>query len=184
MNALTQVQFWTGIALGVGAGLICNKFINNSSTVNQDDDDDEWEDDEDSEYETDSEDEEGEVKDVASREPVKMVLVVRNDLKMGKGKASAQCAHAAVAAYKQAVKKAPKVLRAYERHGTPKVVVKVDTEVDLLTVYATAQSLNLVTSIIQDAGRTQIAAGSRTVVAVGPGPESLIDQVTGQLKLY
>ena len=30
-----------------------------------------------------------------------MVLVVRNDLKMGKGKAAAQCSHATLAAYKQ-----------------------------------------------------------------------------------
>ena len=29
-----------------------------------------------------------------SRKPVKMVLVVRNDLKMGKGKVAAQCSHA------------------------------------------------------------------------------------------
>ena len=36
------------------------------------------------------------------RGDVKMVLVVRQDLKMGKGKAAAQCAHAAVGAYKKA----------------------------------------------------------------------------------
>ena len=35
----------------------------------------------------------------------------------------------------------------------------------------------------QDAGRTQIAAGSLTVVAVGPGPEAIVREVTGHLKL-
>jgi len=34
--------------------------------------------------------------DTASGSAYKMVLVVRNDLKMGKGKACAQCSHAAV----------------------------------------------------------------------------------------
>ena len=31
---------------------------------------------------------------VKSNKPAKMVLVVRNDLKMGKGKVAAQCSHA------------------------------------------------------------------------------------------
>jgi hypothetical protein len=37
--------------------------------------------------------------------------------------------------------------------------------------------------IVQDAGRTQIAAGSQTVLAIGPGPKSVIDTVTGHLSL-
>jgi PTH2 family peptidyl-tRNA hydrolase len=37
--------------------------------------------------------------------------------------------------------------------------------------------------IVHDAGRTQIAAGSQTVLAIGPGPKSVIDQVTGHLSL-
>lgn len=37
--------------------------------------------------------------------------------------------------------------------------------------------------IVQDAGRTQIAAGSQTVLAIGPGPKSVIDSVTGHLSL-
>jgi len=35
----------------------------------------------------------------------------------------------------------------------------------------------------EDAGRTQIAAGSRTVLAIGPAPVKEIDAVTGELKL-
>jgi len=32
-----------------------------------------------------------------------------------------------------------------------------------------ASSLGLVVSLVRDAGRTQIAAGSKTVIGVGPG---------------
>ncbi len=48
---------------------------------------------------------------------------------------------------------------------------------------ATAISLGLVAEVIADAGRTQIEAGSRTVLGIGPGPKSIIDKVTGGLKL-
>ena len=47
-----------------------------------------------------------------------------------------------------------------------------------------AKALGIVYYLVRDAGRTQIAAGSRTVLAVGPGPVDLIDKVTGKLKLY
>merc|ERR1712179_848234 len=110
-------------------------------------------------------------------EDCKMVLVVRNDLKMGKGKAAAQCSHAAVGAYKIAKKSSASVLRAWEKCGQPKIVTKVDNEDELLKIYQNGRSLNLICSVIQDAGRTQIAPGSKTVVAI-LGEEKIVDKVT------
>lgn len=46
-----------------------------------------------------------------------------------------------------------------------------------------AQSLGLTAEVIQDAGRTQIDPGSLTVLGVGPAPKSVVDRVTGGLKL-
>lgn len=46
-----------------------------------------------------------------------------------------------------------------------------------------AQKAGLVTYIVADAGRTQIAAGSETVLAIGPAPESILKTITGHLKL-
>ncbi|XP_077338237.1 peptidyl-tRNA hydrolase 2, mitochondrial [Lithobates pipiens] len=114
----------------------------------------------------------------------KMVLVVRNDLKMGKGKVSAQCSHAAVSAYKQLLKRNPELLKQWEYCGQPKVVLKAPDEETLVELLTQAKQLGLAVSLIQDAGRTQIAPGSRTVLGVGPGPSDLIDKVTGHLKLY
>ncbi|GJN26203.1 hypothetical protein PR202_gb14115 [Eleusine coracana subsp. coracana] len=90
------------------------------------------------------------------------VLVVRNDLKMGKGKIAAQCR--------------------WERCGQVKVVVKIESEEDMLVLQGRAKSLNIPTHITIDAGRTQIAPNSRTVMAV-LGPADMVDDVTGGLKL-
>merc|ERR1712001_28511 len=54
----------------------------------------------------------------------KMVLVVRTDLNMSKGKVAAQCAHAAVACYKKALKKTPMFLKQWELFGQAKVTLK------------------------------------------------------------
>ncbi|XP_008147705.1 peptidyl-tRNA hydrolase 2, mitochondrial [Eptesicus fuscus] len=114
----------------------------------------------------------------------KMILVVRNDLKMGKGKVAAQCSHAAVSAYKQIQRKNPELLKQWEYCGQPKVVVKAPDEETLIALLTHAKMLGLTVSLIQDAGRTQIAPGSQTVLGIGPGPADLIDKVTGHLKLY
>jgi PTH2 family peptidyl-tRNA hydrolase len=37
--------------------------------------------------------------------------------------------------------------------------------------------------LVRDAGRTQIPAGSQTVLAIGPAPKSKINDITGHLKL-
>ncbi|XP_055982577.1 peptidyl-tRNA hydrolase 2, mitochondrial [Sorex fumeus] len=114
----------------------------------------------------------------------KMILVVRNDLKMGKGKVAAQCSHAAVSAYKQIQRRNPELLKQWEYCGQPKVVVKAPDEETLVELLTHAKVLGLTVSLIQDAGRTQIAPGSQTVLGIGPGPADLIDKVTGHLKLY
>ena len=115
-------------------------------------------------------------------EPYKMVLVVRTDLGMGKGKVAAQCAHASVACYKSMLKR-PKGLKIWEREGQAKITVQAKSEDEILILQAKAMSLDLVAEIIHDAGRTQIPAGSATVLGI-VGPISIVDQVTGKLKLY
>lgn len=114
---------------------------------------------------------------------LKLVLVVRSDLKMGKGKMAAQCSHATLKAYKQICANNRPILTAWEKSGQPKVVVRVEDEPALLAVAAEARAAGLTVSLIQDAGRTQVAPGSRTVLGLGPGPSSVIDKITGHLKL-
>ncbi|GAV90460.1 PTH2 domain-containing protein [Cephalotus follicularis] len=116
-------------------------------------------------------------------EDFKLVLIVRNDLKMGKGKIAAQCSHATVGLYKKLLHRAPKALNRWEMCAQPKVVVKIDNEEDMLVLQERAKSLKLPTHITIDAGRTQIAPNSRTVMAI-LGPVEVVDDVTGGLKLF
>ncbi|CAK8576854.1 unnamed protein product [Lathyrus sativus] len=115
-------------------------------------------------------------------EDFKMILVVRNDLKMGKGKIAAQCSHATLGLYKKVLYRAPKALNRWEMSAQPKVVVKIESEEDMLALQERAKSLKLPTHITIDAGRTQIAPNSRTVMAI-LGPVEVVDEVTGGLKL-
>ena len=94
--------------------------------------------------EEDSDDSEGELEE--DEEEHKMVLVVRQDLKMGKGKIGAQCGHATLGAYKSLLMKANKgsvgaarALRIWESLGQAKVVVQVKTEEDMEAVVACAK---------------------------------------------
>ncbi|KAI1489166.1 peptidyl-tRNA hydrolase PTH2-domain-containing protein [Biscogniauxia mediterranea] len=126
-----------------------------------------------------------------SKEECKLVLVVRTDLGMTKGKIAAQCSHATLACYKALSQRAgaggdaaaASILRRWERLGQAKIAVQVKSEAELLGLMSRARGLGLAAEVIQDAGRTQIDPGSLTVLGVGPGPRSLVDQVTGGLKL-
>ncbi|KAI0768512.1 peptidyl-tRNA hydrolase PTH2-domain-containing protein [Trametes elegans] len=116
-------------------------------------------------------------------EPCKLVLVVRTDLGMSTGKIAAQCGHATLACYKILQKTNPGLLKHWERTGQAKIALKASSEEELLELEAIAKSLNLAARSIVDAGRTQIAAGSRTVLGIGPAPAELVNKVTGKLRL-
>ncbi|XP_044261394.1 peptidyl-tRNA hydrolase 2, mitochondrial-like [Tribolium madens] len=114
----------------------------------------------------------------------RLIMGVRNDLKMQKGKVAAQCGHAAVAAYAKALNHTPKTLKRWLKYGGTKIAVRVDSEQELLDLEKKAKELKVLASVIRDAGQTQVAPGSRTVIAIGPAPKSVLDKITGHLKLY
>ncbi|KPJ01147.1 Peptidyl-tRNA hydrolase 2, mitochondrial [Papilio xuthus] len=102
---------------------------------------------------------------------------------MGKGKIAAQCSHAAVGAFEKAQKKDPESLKIWQSTGQAKIALKTDSLEEIKQINDNAKKLGLITSMIRDAGRTQIAANSITVLGVGPAPKDIIDKVTGHLKL-
>jgi len=128
--------------------------------------------------------EEGELQEFTfSLEPFKQVLCVNTSLKkMDKGKAMAQCGHATLGAYRLSEKYVPVNVKHWFRSGQAKIVVKC-TEEEMEAVAAHAKRLGVVSYTVEDAGRTQIPAGSKTVCAVGPAPQSVLDEISGGFKL-
>ena len=153
-----------------------------------DSEDEEEEEEDEEEQELDEDEAQSDLKTFSSStEELKLVLCVRTDLGMGKGKIAAQASHATLANYthllhNQHPSPSP-LLQRWARHGQAKIAVQVQGEEQLLELQARAMSLGLCARVIRDAGRTQIRAGEATVLGVGPGPRGVVDVVTGGLKL-
>jgi PTH2 family peptidyl-tRNA hydrolase len=112
---------------------------------------------------------------------VKLVLVVRTDLGMGRGKVASQVAHAAVAAV--LANRGSPPFDAWLRDGQPKVVLRAQSAAQLGDLAASARSAGLPVEMIHDAGRTQLAPGTPTCCALGPAEPSQIDAVAAGLRL-
>lgn len=111
---------------------------------------------------------------------MKQVMVVRTDLKMGKGKIAAQCCHGSLGAYK---KTNPEKIRKWENEAYAKVVCKVSSLEELLELKKQAIINKVSYYLVVDAGRTQIPTSTTTVLALGPDEDEIIDKITGDLKL-
>ncbi|KAI3821657.1 hypothetical protein L1987_09226 [Smallanthus sonchifolius] len=116
-------------------------------------------------------------------EDLKMVLVVRQDLKMGQGKVASQCAHAATGLYSKLMQSHQNLLRRWEHCGQAKIVVTCKNQQEMNKLLEAAEEIGLPTYVVADAGRTQVSAGSKTVLAIGPGYKSIVDSVTGKQRL-
>ncbi|NCC70663.1 aminoacyl-tRNA hydrolase, partial [bacterium] len=97
---------------------------------------------------------------------LKQIILVRKDLGMSKGKIGAQCAHASVEAVFQSNSK---LVSKWRSSGMKKIVLGVENLEELENLLKKAFENDLVTSIISDAGRTEVEAGTKTCGAIGPG---------------
>jgi len=110
----------------------------------------------------------------------KQVILVRQDLKLSKGKMSVQVAHASSAAVLDSHKDD---IAKWQQNGMKKAALKVADLKELLALKRKAEDAGLVVVLIIDAGRTHLEPGTVTCVGIGPDKEEKIDKVTGHLKL-
>jgi len=109
---------------------------------------------------------------------MKQVILVREDLKMPRGKMIAQCAHASLEAALKSNK-----LNEWKRKGTKKVILKVKNREELLKYYKLAKENKLTNALIKDAAKTFFKMPTITCLAIGPDKEEKIDKVTKELKM-
>ena len=136
----------------------------------------------------------------------KMMIVMRRDLKMRKGKIAAQAGHACIDAVLMALCKEGRMndfemtadgltLKQAGTQGTPmtdwfaygcaKVCVYVDGEDALLEIAKKAEERGIIASVITDAGMTEFhGEPTKTCLALEPLPADAADELTGNLPLY
>lgn len=109
----------------------------------------------------------------------KQVILLRTDLRMGRGKAIAQCCHASLGAVEMAGKD---VVRRWEEEGAKKVVLST-TLVELRSILRKLRSSDLPYFLVRNRGKTQLKPGTPTCLAIGPAEESKVDELTAGLRL-
>jgi PTH2 family peptidyl-tRNA hydrolase len=113
----------------------------------------------------------------------KQAIVVRTDLKMGKGKLAAQASHASIASYNIVRRRYPNIADSWEHEGQKKIVLKVESEAQLLEYLELVKEAEIPAEVIRDAGHTQVEPGTITCFGAGPWKEDDIDRILGKLKL-
>lgn len=116
-------------------------------------------------------------------EPPSMALITRSDLKLSKGKLAAQCAHAAVRCALRARSRKARLVERWSKSGARKIVLECENVNELLQLKEQAKESGMVAMLIEDAGHTEIPAGTITVLGIGPAPKSSIDDLVKHLKL-
>lgn len=121
----------------------------------------------------------------AHRQIYKMVFVVNSELEMGVGKIAAQVAHAALGLHQLLLQNESKfgdALIKWMDFGETKIVLRGESTQQLLQLDRQAIEADLPSYLVQDAGKTQVRAGSTTVLSIF-GRVDIVDSVTGHLKL-
>lgn len=112
-----------------------------------------------------------------------MVLVVRSDLKLTKGKLASQVAHAAVICFNKSLENNSSLASKWFKVGQPKIVLKVDSLESLENLHKLARESGVTSALVLDAGKTQIAPGTATCLGLGPDYDEKLDALVKDLKL-
>jgi peptidyl-tRNA hydrolase, PTH2 family len=125
---------------------------------------------------------------MSDSDKIKMIIVVRHDLKMRMGKAIAQGGHAVLQGfweYEMEGRKLPSIYKSWKvKWGEAKIGARVDSLEELQEIARKARDAGLEVHEVVDSGLTEFGGvPTMTCISVGPDYSSKIDPVTGHLKL-
>jgi len=110
---------------------------------------------------------------------LKQVILVRQDLKMSRGKIAAQVSHASVDCL---LKSHKDIVEEWREQGMKKIVLKVKDLEEMRKYKKMAEDANITACLITDAGHTELRPGTVTCLGIGPAEEEKINRITGHLK--
>ena len=130
----------------------------------------------------------------------KLVIVMRKDLNMRKGKMIAQGAHAATAwitrrlVFKDCINDSNDFEYEYScclktveldwlHSSFKKICVYVNSKEELMDIHKAAELAGLESNVICDAGHTEVKPNTYTCLSIGPDLSDKIDKITGHLPL-
>lgn len=113
----------------------------------------------------------------------KQVILVRMDLGMGIGKKCVQSCHSSVSSADLVRIRDKKVWKQWMNTGQKKIVLKIKTLEELLSIYRKVLKEKILCFLVQDAGLTQLESGTITALGIGPAKSDILDKISGELKL-
>ncbi|MCI4349475.1 MAG: peptidyl-tRNA hydrolase Pth2 [Thermoplasmata archaeon] len=112
-----------------------------------------------------------------------MALIVRAELRLTSGKAAVQVAHAAVQLAELASRRSRDAFDAWQKGGAKKIALQASTLEAMEELERKARSMGIPAIMVEDAGLTEVAPGTRTVLGLGPARSEELDRITGSLDL-
>lgn len=118
---------------------------------------------------------------------LKMVISIRKDLGMRKGKIAAQAGHAVQEIILDRYEPTPRLktdplILEWLAADYRKITLAVNSEEELLALHKRAQESGLHTHLVTDLGHTEFhGVETHTAVAIGPAPIEQVDAITGHL---
>lgn len=107
-------------------------------------------------------------------------LLVRDDIKMSKGKTVAQCCHAV----EDLIIRCPRpLLQLYRKSNNPKISLKIKDLEQMEDLMSQCSKLGIQYYQVIDAGLTQLKPDTPTVLGIGPVSKSKIKPLIHDLKL-
>jgi PTH2 family peptidyl-tRNA hydrolase len=113
----------------------------------------------------------------------KQVILVRTDLKMAAGKKCAQSCHASVSSADIVRLKNKDAWKNWKNTGQKKVVLRISGIEDLGEILQKLEKTKIPYFLVKDAGLTQLSPGTTTALGIGPELSTILDRITGELKL-